>query len=142
MEAHAYIKFVRISPIKLRFIADHVKSLKPKEALDYLYLSNKRSAKVLYKAIKTALDSGKIKFNMQPEQTKFKRLMIDGGPVLKRFRAGGRGVAKPYKRKSSHITVIIEGITPAQKVTMPKKEIETQTQSTTRKKSLKVTKKK
>ncbi|OGK39639.1 hypothetical protein A3F34_03070 [Candidatus Roizmanbacteria bacterium RIFCSPHIGHO2_12_FULL_44_10] len=115
MEARSHIKFVRISPLKLRTLRDDIKALGPQAALNHLQLSNKRSAKVLYRAIKAAVDSGKERFQMNTTQARFKELMIDEGPSLKRFRPGSRGTAKPYKRKSSHITVVIEDQTPEKK---------------------------
>ena len=57
------------------------------------------------KAIKSAVDNGKTVYNMSPEKMTFKSLFIDEGVYLKRFRAGSRGTGKPYKRRTSHITV-------------------------------------
>ncbi len=107
MEAKATIKHNKISPRKLRFLTGSVKAMKPAVALDYLSLSQKRSAKILWKAIKSAVDNGKTVYNMLPEKMEFKTLSIDEGIYLKRYRAGSRGTGKPYKRKTSHITVVI-----------------------------------
>jgi large subunit ribosomal protein L22 len=107
MEAKATIKHNKISPRKLRFLTGAVKAMKPAVALDYLGLSQKRSAKILLKAIKSAVDNGKTVYNMLPEKMEFKTLAIDEGIYLKRYRAGSRGTGKPYKRKTSHITVVI-----------------------------------
>ncbi|OGK28667.1 hypothetical protein A3D06_01630 [Candidatus Roizmanbacteria bacterium RIFCSPHIGHO2_02_FULL_40_9] len=108
MESKAIIKHVRISPIKLRTLVDGIKVMHPQTALDRLSFSQKRSAKVLYKAIKSAVDNGKNKIDLQNSSVYFKKLSIDEGAFLKRSRAGSKGTGKPYKRKSSHITVIIE----------------------------------
>jgi len=107
MESKAIIKYAKISPRKLRFLTEAVKTLKPTVALDYLGLSNTRSAKFLMKAIKSAVDNGKTVYNMSPEKMTFKSLFIDEGVYLKRFRAGSRGTGKPYKRRTSHITVVL-----------------------------------
>ncbi len=108
MEVRAHIKYVRISPIKLRMLLDSIKELSPKVALDHLGLSQQRTAKMLYKAINSAVSNGKSQPGFDPEKAKFKVLSVDEGPVLKRFRAGPRGIARPYVRKSSHITVVLE----------------------------------
>jgi large subunit ribosomal protein L22 len=107
MEAKATIRHAKISPRKLRFLTDAVKAMKPTTALDRLGLSQKRSAKVLWKAIKSAVDNGKTVYNMLPEKMEFKTLAIDEGVFLKRYRAGSRGTGKPYKRRTSHITVVL-----------------------------------
>ncbi len=107
-ESRAHIKYVRISAIKLRTLVDWVKSMKPHIALDHLSVNQNRTAKVLYKAIKSAVDNGVTTKGMDRQGMKFKTLMIDEGPGLKRFRAGARGTAKPYTRPLSHITVVLE----------------------------------
>ncbi len=108
MEVRAHIKFVRISPIKLRFLVDSLKKMSPQVALDHLGLSQLRTAKVFYKAIKSAVSNGSALPGFDPRKAHFKVLSVDEGPVLKRYRAGSRGMARPYVRKSSHITVVLE----------------------------------
>lgn len=128
MEVKAQIKYVRMSPIKLRNLAESVRGLSPKVALDHLYVSQTRRSHVLYKAIKSAVDNGSALAGFDPAKARFKTLKIDEGPVFKRFRAGARGMAKPYKRKSSHVTVVIEQASlseKAQEKTEPKKEKKT-----------------
>lgn len=108
MEIRAHIKYVRISPIKLRTLVDSIKVMSPQVALDHLGLSQKRTAKVLYKAIKSAVANGQSTPGFDPKKATFKVLAIDEGPYLKRYRAGSRGTAKPFVRKSSHVTVVLE----------------------------------
>src|SRR3990167_3117053 len=107
MEAKAYIKNVKISPKKLRFLIDAVKKMDPYKALDHLYYTPTKSAKILYKAVKSAVDNAK-NISKDIENLKFKKLLIEEGRKLKRFRAGGRGTAKPILRRFSHIQVILE----------------------------------
>ena len=108
VEARAHIKYVRISAQKLRTIVDGVKKMQPHIALDYLGVSQTRSAKVLYKAIKSAMDNGKTNHGMDQKMMIFKTLLIDEGKGLKRYRAGARGTGKPYVRPLSHITVVLQ----------------------------------
>ena len=108
MEVKAHIKYVRISPIKLRTLVESIKVMSPQVALDHLGLSQKRTAKVLYKAIKSAVANGQSVPGFDANKASFKVLSIDEGPYLKRYRAGSRGTAKPFVRKSSHITVVLE----------------------------------
>ncbi|MFQ5452078.1 MAG: 50S ribosomal protein L22 [Candidatus Paceibacterota bacterium] len=108
MQAHAHIKYIRISPKKLRMLRDEIVCRSPIEALALLSVMPQRSAHVFYKAIKSALDNAKLNHNLDENKLKFLELKIDEGPALKRYRAGSRGVAKPYKRRSSHIFVLLE----------------------------------
>lgn len=108
MEVRAQIKYVRISPIKLRTLIDSIKVMSPQVALDHLGLSQNRTAKVLYKAIHSAVANGSSVPGFDAQKATFKTLAVDEGPYLRRYRAGSRGTAKPFVRKSSHITVVLE----------------------------------
>lgn len=107
MEAQAYIKNVKISPKKLRFLVPAVKRLKPFEALHKLKYANQKAAKFLYKAIDSALHNAKNTLKAEENLLQFKTLAIEEGLKLKRFRAGGRGMAKPYVRRYAHIKVVL-----------------------------------
>lgn len=107
MEVKAYIKNLDISPKKLRFVAEEVRKLSPQEAMEKLFYSPKRAAKILRKAIKSAVDNAVNTFKLKPDLLKFKLLAIEQGSSLKRYRPGGRGTIKPYKRRRSHIKIIL-----------------------------------
>lgn len=108
MEAIAYIKHIRVSPKKLRFIVDGIRLKKPEEALIILSQSQKRNAKVLYKAIHSAVSNAKAVMKITTgEGLKFKTLLIEEGPFLKRMRPASRGRASFYKKRSSHIKVVL-----------------------------------
>ena len=106
MEYISYIKNVKVTTKKLRFLLDDVRKMDPYKALEHLYYTPKKSAKILYSAIKSAIDSAK---NMSKDMTslKFKTLLVEEGRKLKRFKAGGRGTPKQIIRRSSHIKVIL-----------------------------------
>jgi len=108
MEFKAYIKNVKISPKKLRFFLPSIKKLTPRESLDYLYYIPNKAAKVLYKAIKSAIDNAKNISKIKEDLLKFKLLVIEEGLKLKRYRPGGRGTIKPFRRRYSHIKIILE----------------------------------
>ena len=87
---------------------DDIKKKKPVDALNTLFYNHRRSASILYKVIKSAVDSAKNTFKIDENLLKFKLLTVEQGPVFKRFRAGSKGSAKPYKRKTSHVRVVLE----------------------------------
>lgn len=121
MEVRAHIKYVKMSPLKLREIVDAVKVLSPQVALDRLQFSQRRNAKALRKALVSAIANGQGIAGFDPKKAVFKTLKIDEGPFFKRFRPGSRGTAKPYVRKSSHITIVLEqkGLQEPKKVSKP-----------------------
>jgi large subunit ribosomal protein L22 len=108
MEFKAYIKNVKISPKKLRFFLPAIKKLTPKESLDYLFYVPNKAAKILYKAIKSAIDNAKNISKTREDLLKFKLLAVEEGLKLKRYRPGGRGTVKPFERRYSHIKIVLE----------------------------------
>ncbi len=127
MEAKAYIKNIRISPKKLRFLLQEIKKAKPADVLHSLEYSPKKGAKIFYNAIKSALTNAKNNLKVDEESLVFKTLTVEEGRKLKRYRPGARGTAKPYGKRYSHIKVIL-------KVQEPKKEIKQNVKSSEDKK--------
>lgn len=111
MESTTYLKNLRISPKKLRFLMPDIKKLKPVVALDYLFYIQNKPAKIFYKAIKSALSNAKIALKVNEDLLKFKVLTIEEGQKLKRYRPGSRGTAKPFKRRMAHIKIILQSET-------------------------------
>ncbi|MGC8976069.1 MAG: 50S ribosomal protein L22 [Candidatus Ratteibacteria bacterium] len=107
MEVIARARYVRISPFKLRMIVELVKGKKVDEAIGILRNLPKKGARILEKVIKSAENNGKNK--KDAIEWKIKNIIIDGGPMLKRYRAAPFGRAVMVRKRTSHITVILEG---------------------------------
>ena len=108
MEIKAFQKNAKISPKKTRFLLDSIKTMTPEQAVDSLYYMPHKSAKILRAVIKSALANATNTLKIDAKMLQFKSLSVDQGNKLKRFRAGGRGTAKPYVHELSHISVILE----------------------------------
>jgi large subunit ribosomal protein L22 len=106
MEIKATQKFVRISPKKLRFVADVARKMSPVDATEQLPFIGKRAADPIVRVIKTALANAKDK-GIDATNLIFKELQINEGPRLKRGRPVSRGRWHPYKRRMSHIRVVL-----------------------------------
>ncbi len=107
MESTVYFKNVHITPKKLRFLLNDVKRMKPVQALDHLFYSPKKGAQLLYKAIKSAVDNAKYTLKTSEDLLQFKLLCVEQGNQMKRYRPGGRGTAKQYVKKRSHIKIVL-----------------------------------
>ena len=94
-------KNIQDSPRKLRLVADMVRKMSPAQAVETLQFTNKAAAAPLAKAIQTALA------NVKSEELVFKSLEINEGTKLKRFRWGSHGHAKSYKKRWSHIKIVL-----------------------------------
>ncbi len=106
MEIIATQKFIRMGPRKLRLVADMVRKMQPIKAMDLLSFTPKAAAKEVSGAIKVALSNAK-QLGLDSEKVVFKQIEINEGAKLKRIRAGARGRVKPYKRKMSHIRIVL-----------------------------------
>lgn len=108
MEVSAYQKLIRVTPRKLRLIADSVRSEKPQKALLMLKFMHKGAAGILYKVIKQAVANA-VDQKIDDSKLKTKHIMIEEGPRYKRFRAGARGRARMIQKRTCHIKVVLEG---------------------------------
>lgn len=106
MEIKAVQKFIVTTPRKLRPVAALIKDLTPTEAFEKLPYVKKRAAGPLRKVVGTAIANAKQQ-GLKEEDLIFKEIQINEGPRLKRWRAGAKGRAKPYKKRMSHIRVIL-----------------------------------
>lgn len=106
MEITTIQKYIHTSPRKIRLVADMVRRMTPGKALDILHFTPNYAATDLTKAIQTALASAKQK-GLDEAVISFKSIEINGGPVMKRFRPASKGRALPFKRKMSHIKIVL-----------------------------------
>jgi large subunit ribosomal protein L22 len=112
MEATARARFIRMSARKVRRVAELVRGKPVNEAIEILNFVPKAASVPLQKSIKSAAanvlaEEGTAK--VHPEDLRVKTLFIDGGPILKRFRAVGMGRAYRIRKRTCHITVVVEG---------------------------------
>ncbi|MCL5438391.1 MAG: 50S ribosomal protein L22 [Patescibacteria group bacterium] len=114
MEIVARSKSVRISPRKIRLVASAIKNISVEKALILLSTVEKRAAidieKTLKSAVANAVHNGKLNKNTLLVD----RIEVNEGPTLKRFRPSTRGRVHPYKKRSSHIMVVLRPAKPDQ----------------------------
>lgn len=106
MDIIAVQKNLIASPQKLREVTQLITKLTPQDAVERLPFVGRRAADPLRKVIVTAIANAKQK-GLDVESLTFKEIQINEGPRLKRFHAGSRGRAKPYKKRMSHIRVVL-----------------------------------
>jgi len=108
MEAKAIAKYVRISPQKARLVVDLVRGKKVEEAQKILLFTRKVAAGMVGKVLKSALANATQNPNIDEKILFVKEIYVDQGPSLKRFRARAQGRAASIKKRTSHITVILD----------------------------------
>ena len=103
----ATAKGVRVSTRKVRLVADSVRNMKATDALSQLKLINKHGADVLARVIKSAVSNAVNNNKLGAGDLVISKLAVDEAPFLKRFHVGHRGHIRTYKKRGSHITVVL-----------------------------------
>ena len=100
------VRYLRISPRKVRLAADLIRGKSVAEALTLLEFTPKGSTPVLKKLLGAAMSSLE-KTDASPEQVRVMNVMVDGGPTLKRWRPRAMGRASMIRKRTSHITLTL-----------------------------------
>ena len=108
MEVAASARQTRVSPRKVGLVLDEVRGKKVSEALAILGFLPTPAARTVAKVVKTAAANAENNYQMAPAQLRIVKAFADKGQNLRRYRANARGRASPYKRRYSHITIIVE----------------------------------
>lgn len=124
MKSSASLNYLRIAPRKMRLVADMVRGKKVKEAERVLDFCLKKGAVPLKKLLQSCSSNAKNNLSLDEESLKIAELKVDEGPILKRWRARSRGRAMEIQKKTSHVTLVLEGKKgkAVQKETKEKKE--------------------
>ncbi len=111
MEAKAIKRYIPSSPMKMRLVVDLIRGKSVDEALNILHYSPKHASKVVELTLKSAVSnlSNKSETGRVEEKNVFvKKVFVDGGPVLKRVLPAPQGRAFRVKKRSNHLTIIVE----------------------------------
>jgi len=108
MEAKAIARYVRVSPRKARQVINEVRGKDVAEALAILRFTRRKAADVITKVINSAAANAEHNHEMDIDSLYIAEAYVDGGPVLKRFRARAQGRAYPILKRTSHITVVVK----------------------------------
>jgi large subunit ribosomal protein L22 len=107
MEAKAIAKYVRMSPIKLKPLADLVRGKDLEEALTILKFTPGKGSEIIEKVVKSAAANAENNHNMSPDNLFVKEVYANKGPTMKRWRAGSQGRAFKILKRSSHVGVTL-----------------------------------
>lgn len=108
MEIKARTRMIRISPRKVRIIADLVRQKNVNEASGLLTYMPQKGAFILKKLLDSAIANARQKKYVDIDNLYIKTVMVDGGPVMKRFMPRAMGRATKIRKRMSHITLILD----------------------------------
>jgi large subunit ribosomal protein L22 len=107
MEVRAVGKYLRVSPYKVRLVADLVRGKKVDEALTILKFLPKKSGRLINKTLRSALANAENARTIDVDTLFIKLLLVDEGPKLKRWRPRAMGRATRILKRTSHITMVL-----------------------------------
>jgi len=115
LQSKASAKYVRITPRKMRLVADLVRGKKVNEAVNMLGFTNKRAAGPIEKVVRSALANlmqQDAAAKLDPADAIVQEIRVDEGPMLKRWRPRAMGRAYHIQKKTSHLTVVVSAPEP------------------------------
>lgn len=107
MNVTAKANFIRMSPRKVRLLADLVRGLGVDAAQNQLSAARKHAAGPVLKLLRSALANATHNFDLKADNLFVKAISVDEGPMLKRWMPRARGRATPIHKKSSHVAITL-----------------------------------
>ncbi len=108
MQVRAEHRYLRASAQKVRLVLPAVRGRNAREAVAYLQLMPQAAAKPVAKVIASAIANAEHNYSLDPKYLIVSRASADEGPSMKRFKPAARGRAAALKRRSTHVTIILE----------------------------------
>ena len=107
METTAKLWGVRLSAQKGRLVADQVRGMPVGKALDTLQFSPKKGARIIRKVLESAIANAEHNDGADVDELKVKRIMVERGTFLRRFRASAKGRASKIMKPTCHIFITV-----------------------------------
>ena len=108
MAATAVVRHVRMSPRKMRIIANMVRGKRVDEAMGLLKVLPKKAAVVIRKLLISAVANAEHQGEQDVDALLISALTVDGGPVLKRWLPRAMGRANRVNHRTSHVTLTVD----------------------------------
>jgi large subunit ribosomal protein L22 len=113
MEAKAIAKSISMSPRKVRLVVDQIRGRSVNEAYAILQYSKKAAADPVSKTLRSAVANAQYRAQeegdvLDVDELHVKAAYVDEGATLRRWRAAAQGRAAPIRKRTSHITVIVD----------------------------------
>ncbi|MBI4496394.1 MAG: 50S ribosomal protein L22 [Chloroflexi bacterium] len=108
MEVIATAKNIRVSPRKVRLILDSIRGKRVGEAMAVLRFMPSPTAREVAKVVRSAVANAENNYQMAPTSLRIVRTWADGAPVLKRWKPHARGRVGQVRKRSSHVSVVVE----------------------------------
>ena len=108
--ALATARYVRMTPMKCRRVIDLVRGLPVDEAIDILRFDVHAASEPIGKVLGSAIANAEHNKNLDRRDLYIAQAYVDEGPTLKRFRPRAQGRAFRIRKRTSHITVVVQSL--------------------------------
>lgn len=108
MSAQAKLRFSRIPPRKARDLVDLIRGRSVEEATQTLTFSRRRAARPLLKLLNSAVANAEQQGELDLDILYVREAFVDEGPTMKRIRPRAQGRAYLIRRRTCHVTVVLD----------------------------------
>ena len=109
METKVVAKYIRSSPRKTRLVANLIRGRRVEDAISILQHVQKKQVRHFKKLIQSAVANVENRYEVKnPDDFIVKKVWVDPGPTLKRFMERAMGRATRIRRRTCHLTVVLE----------------------------------
>ena len=107
MVAKAHVKYIRISPRKVKIVADLIRGKSLTQATAILMTTPKAASEPLLKLMNSAAANAENNHGMDPEKLYVAEVFATPGPILKRIMPRAQGRAYRINKRTSHVTISV-----------------------------------
>ncbi|HUI27428.1 MAG TPA: 50S ribosomal protein L22 [Candidatus Kryptonia bacterium] len=108
MEARSISRHLRIAPQKARLVVDVIRGKNVGEALSLLEFMPKKGARMVIKTLKSAVANAEHTQRVDVDRLYVKHVSVGAGATLKRFTPRAQGRATPIRKRTSHVTIVVD----------------------------------
>ena len=108
----ATARHVRMAPMKTRRVVDLIRGLPANEALNVLRFAPQSASEPVYKVLASAIANAEHNEGLKADNLWVATAYVDEGPTGKRFQPRAQGRAFRIRKRSSHITIVVESREP------------------------------
>ncbi|MFZ5975391.1 MAG: 50S ribosomal protein L22 [Bacillota bacterium] len=107
---YAKARFVRISPRKVKIVIDLIRGKSVAEAQAILMYTPKAASPIVEKLLRSAVANAENNMDLNRDSLYVAEVFADQGPTLKRYMPRARGSASRIRKRTSHITIILDQV--------------------------------
>ena len=108
MEVKASLKFAKVGDQKAKIVANMIRGKMVNDAIRILTYDNKKPSLMIKKLVESAVANADQKQVIDVDNLYIKEIMVDKGPFMKRYQPRAQGRAFVIKKKSSHISLVLD----------------------------------